>query len=542
MELTLLGTGDYKVGAGVAYPFLELPVATGDTTIHSGAVTAAFTATQGSTTIQPNGVGDDRQPGHPDVHRTGGAAQHRDVLLGADAESSGPLPSVPCANGATIPANTLTNGQQYTLQLTAVSSPAVDQAQASLTFTATDITGTFAWTPSTVNIGTLVSFEGQGLPNNVQQARWSFGETGCDSSFPATIYGSCALGCVTNFRFKSAGTKTVTLAISMDGTTYTTVASRQLTVNNVGTCPTTCTAPGTSTNLSPSNGAQVSAGNVTFSWTAVSGTSPIAYKVMWGGMELCSSSTTSCTTPLGAGTYSWQVKATNSCGNTTSAATSCHCRVGVHGPEHAQQHHAGQRGPGPSRERHVHVDGGERDGTHHLRRLSWRPDEAGFQCYRHELYRRCFEWDVAVVGDGEEQLRQRVVDGLQPDRRHAVRGTGPAHQPDAGQQRRGHAGQRDPQVVGPDHRLDSIHLRRVLRRGEGLLGRHGGPVCGGQRPDRQPPGTSRPRTPAAPGRAPPGASPSARPRPFRWRTSPGRRRAPTPSAVWSRISPTSGRP
>jgi hypothetical protein len=321
MELTLAGTGDYKVSAGVAYPFLELPKPTTETTVHSGAVTAAFTAAQGSNTIGPGGammIGSALNLTFTGQVASGSTAMCSWALT-PNAWSSA---NVPCANGATIPANTLTNGQQYTLQLTAVSSPAVDQAVASLVFNATDISGSFSWTPNSIDIGSLVSFMGEGLPPNVQKARWSFGESGCNASYPSVIEGVCTLGCVSGFRFKSAGTKTVTLAISMDGTSYTTIASQQLTVNSSGTCPTTCTGPGTPNNTSPKN-TTVPAGPVTFQWTSVSGTSPISYTVNVGGMPLCSSTGTSCTTgaDMVAGDYTWTVRASNSCGAATSAAT-----------------------------------------------------------------------------------------------------------------------------------------------------------------------------------------------------------------------------
>ncbi|MCU0291423.1 MAG: PKD domain-containing protein, partial [Thermoanaerobaculaceae bacterium] len=321
LELTLNSTGDYKVGAAVSYPFLQLPVATSVVTVHSGAVTAAFTATQGSTTVTNGGTA---MIGSPlNLTFTGQVASGSTATCSwALTPNAWSAASVPCSSGATIPADTLTNGQQYTLQLTAVSAPAVDQAVASLTFTASDISGSFSWTPSTVNIGTLVSFMGEGLPSNVQKARWSFGETGC-TGYASVIEGTCTLGCVTGFRFKSAGTKTVTLAISMDGTSYTTIASQQLTVNNTGTCPTSCTGPGTPNASSPKN-TTVPAGTVTFQWTTVSGTSPITYDVYVEFAKVCSSSGNSCTstTQLAAGSYSWTVKASNACGSATSAQAS----------------------------------------------------------------------------------------------------------------------------------------------------------------------------------------------------------------------------
>lgn len=324
LELTLTSTGDYKVGAGVAYPFLELPVATTEMTAHSGAITAAFTAVQGANTIGPGGAV--MITGPLNLTFTG------QVAPGSTATCSWALTpnvwsaaSAPCANGATIPANTLTNGQQYTLQLTAVSSPVADQAVASLTFTGTDIVGDFSWSPDAPDIGETVQFTASGLPAGKTGVRWTFPASGCSASDTAVKYVPCGMiACdTTDFAFKTSGAKNVSLAVAMDTppTTYTTVATKELTVNNAGTCPTTCTGPGTPNTTSPRN-TTVPAGTVTFQWTAVSGTSPITYDVYFGGIKLCSSTTTSCSTPMVAGSYTWTVKASNSCGNATSASAS----------------------------------------------------------------------------------------------------------------------------------------------------------------------------------------------------------------------------
>lgn len=326
LELTLNSTGDYKVRANVAYPFLEVPVTTSETSVHSGAVTAAFTAVQGTTTIQPSGAVMVATP--INLTFTG------QVAPGSSATCTWALTpnhwagaSAPCANGATIPGNTLTSGTQYTLQLTATSSPATDQAQSSLTFTATDITGDFSWSPTAPNIGQQVKLTASGLPGGIQATRWTFPQTGCDATQDPQVKDlACGMmACDTMyFTFRSGGSKSVTLSISMDGTSFTPVATKQITVNNAGTCPTTCTAPSSPTNVSPQSGASVNAGIVTFSWNAASGTSPITYDVYWGSLKICSSQSSSCSSSseLTAGSYTWTVKATNSCGTKTSTATS----------------------------------------------------------------------------------------------------------------------------------------------------------------------------------------------------------------------------
>ncbi len=92
---------------------------------------------------------------------------------------------------------------------------------------------------------------------------------------------------------------------------------------------TDCVTPGQATNTAPGNGAEnVTAGTVTFSWTAPStGTGPFTYDVKPTpnplNLSLCANrTTTSCTYPVPAGaTLTWQVITHNSCGSATSAST-----------------------------------------------------------------------------------------------------------------------------------------------------------------------------------------------------------------------------
>ncbi|MBP7798291.1 MAG: PKD domain-containing protein [Thermoanaerobaculaceae bacterium] len=325
LELTLNSTGDYKVGATVTYPFWEPPVATGDTTLHSGAVTASFSATQGSTPIQNNGTVTVSQP--VALTFTG------QVATGTTATCSWALgpPHWPGVQqsctvaGPAIPAGTLQANQQYTLTLTATTSPIPDQAVATLTFTATEITGDFSWSPPTPNIGQTVTFTPQNLPSDVKRLKWTFGEAGCDPvAHPATIEAPCLMGtcAAAPFQFKFGGSKTVVLSASTDSVNFTQVAAHQLNVNFAGSCV-TCTPPSAPYNVVPQPGGQATAGNVQFSWTASSGTAPISYQMYLGPMAGCSSSTTSCSQTISnAGSYSWTVKASNACGWATSTATS----------------------------------------------------------------------------------------------------------------------------------------------------------------------------------------------------------------------------
>lgn len=326
LDLTLNSTGDYKVSAEVAYPFTS-PVPTGQLTVHSGAITAQFSATQGTVTIQNNGTASRSQPitltftGQVAPGNTGTCAWS---LAPA---AWGPVQQSCSAAAPVIPANTLEVNAQYTLTLTATSSPIEDQAQATLVFTATEITGDFSWSPTTPNIGQTVTFTPQNLPSGVKKLRWGFGEEGCDpNAHPATLEVPCLAGCVSaSFQFKTGGSKNVVLSASTDSVNFTQVAAHAVSVNYAGSCV-TCTAPTAPTNVSPGSGATVPAGTVTFSWTAVSGTAPISYTAsatsMMGSVS-CTSSSTSCSATVSTGgTYNWRVTASNSCGSAQSVSTS----------------------------------------------------------------------------------------------------------------------------------------------------------------------------------------------------------------------------
>ena len=84
-----------------------------------------------------------------------------------------------------------------------------------------------------------------------------------------------------------------------------------------------CVPPGQISAPTPASGSSVTAGSVTFSWSAPAGTPPITYTVgiQFGGTVLgfsgCSNlTTTTCTTNLSANTYPWYIKATNNCSPT----------------------------------------------------------------------------------------------------------------------------------------------------------------------------------------------------------------------------------
>lgn len=329
LDLTLSVTGDYKVSGDVSYPFLEIPLPTGQTTIHSGAVTASFNATQGSTPIASNGTAS--RTAAITLTFTGQVAPENTATCAWSISPAhwGPVQQNCFASAPVIPAGTLQANQQYTLNLVASSSPIQDQALAQLTFTATELTGDFSWSPTSgIGIGTTVTFTPQNLPTDVKKLRWQFGEEGCDPvSHPATYDDPCLMGCNNSFKpfqFKTSGTKTVVLSASTDQVNYTQIASRSLSVGSSGSCV-TCTAPSAPNNSSPANGSTVGSTSVQFSWTPSQGTSPISYTVSASSMMGsggCNSSSTSCTATLSAGTYNWRVTASNSCGSAQSSTFS----------------------------------------------------------------------------------------------------------------------------------------------------------------------------------------------------------------------------
>lgn len=328
LDLTLNSTGDYKVSAEVSYAFLENPLPTGQTTIHSGAITAAFSATQGSTAIQNGGTAN--RTASITLTFTGQSEPTNPGTCGWSISPSHWTGSsgVPCSTAVTIPANTLQANQQYTLTLVATTANPPDTSTATLAFTATELTGDFSWTPTSgIEIGTSLSFTPQGLPQGVLQTRWEFGETGCtqEDTILVGCFGNPKVCLGPTFQFKTGGTKTVRLHATLDGDSFVQVASKSLVVNSTGSCV-TCVVPAAPNNSSPTNGATVALGNVQFSWTpSASGTQPISYSVsatnMMGGSGSCNTTSTSCTANLStAGLYSWRVTASNACGSAQSSA------------------------------------------------------------------------------------------------------------------------------------------------------------------------------------------------------------------------------
>lgn len=187
---------------------------------------------------------------------------------------------------------------EYTIgsACTGPSAPALSSPAAGATVSAGTVT--FSWAASS---GTAP------ITYNVQVSAGGIGAGSCSTT---------STSCSVNLTAAATYSWTVTATNACNSATS---ASRSFTIG----AP--CTAPSAPTPTSPTSGASLNAGGITFTWTASSGTPPITYSVQLKagpiGVGGCSSSTTSCsaavTTP---GNYTWQVTATNSCNSQSSSA------------------------------------------------------------------------------------------------------------------------------------------------------------------------------------------------------------------------------
>jgi hypothetical protein len=139
----------------------------------------------------------------------------------------------------------------------------------------------FGWTPVDPEIGDNVLFTIEGLSDDVVQASWDFGDTGCDGEPAAQV---CVSGLWDNckgysFKYASGGDKTVSVAIETAGGTIN-VGPHTVSVASTGTCETGGGGGGgggcsyyvspTSENFGPSGGLGSFTVNTTAecSWTA----------------------------------------------------------------------------------------------------------------------------------------------------------------------------------------------------------------------------------------------------------------------------------
>ena len=142
----------------------------------------------------------------------------------------------PNASTCTISADTLSPGS-YTVELTLVNTNNGDQSVASDTMNVADgsIQLDLDISDTTPDIGQQVFFDITGVPGDVDQASWNYGGSGCPD-FPQFVTCDTPPYCDTGIhKYATAGTKTVTLSVVIDGNTFGPI-SRNLTVNSTGDC------------------------------------------------------------------------------------------------------------------------------------------------------------------------------------------------------------------------------------------------------------------------------------------------------------------
>lgn len=145
----------------------------------------------------------------------------------------------------TIPAETL-SPRTYDLRLTLTNTDNGDQSVA-LIEDLEIVDGhpqiDFTWAPTSPIIGAFVGFDITGVSaNDIEQAVWSFGGTGCDGTNSYTCIEPNFPGCdVAAFAYESGGSKTVTLTLTTTGGVVWSGLSHTIVVQNTGSCPGSCT-------------------------------------------------------------------------------------------------------------------------------------------------------------------------------------------------------------------------------------------------------------------------------------------------------------
>ena len=318
-SLPLASLGDYRVTALVVYPFGHQS-STSPLVLHSGQVTGVLKLFQGSEvsrggTVLASTALELRWEGA----LAGGQTATCTWKILDSAQQTVWTDSGPCTPPAARTHTGLAAGS-YTAQLQVVSSGG-DSFTDEFPFTVSSCTPPGpASNPTPAN-------GASGVPAGNQSLSWSSPSSGT-GPFTYSVYGPLGplsgcenlstTACTTSTSFSSCGIKwNVKVSISFGSNDTSSFC-----VYCIGS---PCTAPSTPVLSSPAAGATVSAGAVTFSWAASSGTAPISYTVQVSaggiGAGSCSTSSTSCSINLTAATtYSWTVTASNSCGNVTSAS------------------------------------------------------------------------------------------------------------------------------------------------------------------------------------------------------------------------------
>ena len=160
----------------------------------------------------------------------------------------------------------------------------------------------FTWAPTSPDIGQWTGFHITGVPaDDIEQAVWTFGGTGCDGTTSYTCvephFPPCGVAAIA---YDSGGSKTVRLTVTTTGGIQQPQVQRTLTVQNNGSCDgTTCTY-----SISPTARSFPSAGGPgSFSVTTQSGCS-------WSASEVASwIAITSGQSGIGPGSVDYRVSA-----------------------------------------------------------------------------------------------------------------------------------------------------------------------------------------------------------------------------------------
>ena len=313
LDLTLNATGDYRVTVNPEYEFAEAPDDTEALEMHSGAITATIAVAQGATAIPNGGTALRSQVTTLTGNGQCASGQACAFTWGGDAASACSTPAGSPPFVCTVASNGFTAGAK-TVSLNGTANPSADAVSASTSFTVSDCASPGAPVNSSPAAGasvpagnvTLSWVASSGTQPIQYTVKTVLGATLCAQT-PST---SCTIS------VSSGTTNWFVQAVNACGNINSSSTSFSVAGSQ-------CTSPGAPSLSSPANGASVAAGSVSFSWTSVSGSTPITYSVRNSvGTTLCSSSGTSCSATLAASSLNWFVTAANACGSTNSGTRS----------------------------------------------------------------------------------------------------------------------------------------------------------------------------------------------------------------------------
>lgn len=309
VDLPLAAAGEYRASAAVTFPFLQNPLTAGPVTAHSGAVTASMRVTQDGSVVAEGGT----ILSEPVVGLTfTGTSVGNSATCDWKIDTTSLFTSPPlCTTAQQYDPGALTE-TTHTLSVVASTTTPPDTASASLSFVFKK-----ASAPSAPQLVAPTDGFSQS-PGSV-----TFSWTASTGTAPITY--KVLSGPVT--LCSSAGDTTCTATLSSAGT-YTWFVRA---TNNLGSADSTTrtlvitqpagTAPSKPVPTSPANNATVPVGKVTFTWSASTGTTPITYTVSTEETgTVCTSTGTTCSGNLTAGSYLWKITAKNAWGTGVSSS------------------------------------------------------------------------------------------------------------------------------------------------------------------------------------------------------------------------------